>query len=670
MWNRYIIERINKVKIEQKCINTARVVSAEVISNAGSGHTGVALSAATIMFALFKDHLLFSKNERFFINRDRLVLSAGHVSALFYTIEHMFGFPISIEDLKNFRKLDSITPGQPTYNLTPGVEVSTGPLGQGIANGVGLAIAETMLSERFNVLDDPIFDNYTYVFAGDGCLMEGVSEEAVSLAGTLKLNKLIVLYDYNRMTIDGDLKSTNADDIAKKFKASNWNVIYVRNGNSYYSVTRAIKKAKQSKNKPTIIIFKTILGYGSDYQNNPYIHGNALKQDEVSFLRKKFMLKGDAFSIDEDVYRFCAKSNEKNENIEMDWRKKLNLYSKTNPELYKQLSVFIDDKNLDVERLVGNKLKDKKYSGRYANNLILNMIAEKIPNLVGGSADLVSSTYAEIGKDDFYSAENRRGRNIKFGVREHAMGAIANGIALYAGLKVFASTFLSFSNYMLPAIRMSALMNLPVLYFFTHDSVLVGEDGPTHQPVEQLAQLRSIPNVNVFRPCDSKELVACYNIALTSTCPNCFILSKQEMQEQKSDSTKAQKGAYVLEKDNAKLGCVLYASGSEVELALSVKKELNKLGVSCAVVSFPCIMEFERQNELYKSATLFKNCKYRFAIEASSDNVWYKYVGDEGKVFNLTTFGKNGKGSDVYKRLGFSVANIKKEILKVLKLDE
>ena len=656
------------MKIDNKCINVARCLAAETISNANSGHTGVALSAATILYSLFKDHIVFSTSDNLFLNRDRLVLSAGHASALFYTLEHMFGYALDVNDLKDFRKYDSKTPGHPHFGETPGVEVTTGPLGQGVANGVGLAIAETMLAERFNVLDDPIFNNYTYVFTGDGCLMEGVALEAISLAGTLKLNKLILLYDCNKMTIDGKLDIANSEDVAAKFKAQNWNVIVVGNGNNYKAVTKAITRAKKSYDKPTIVIFKTILGYESDYANNPAIHGMPLKVDEAANLRKRLLISGEAFSIPEDVTNHCLETKKRNDEKEMDWRKKVNLYSKTNPELYKQLSAFIDVKPIDVEKIVGNKIKDKKISGRNANALILNLIADKYPNIVGGTADVGPSTRAVIGIDDYYSPENRRGRNIHFGIREHAMGAIANGMILYAGLKVFVSTFFVFSNYMLPAIRMSAMMKLPVMYMFTHDSLMVGEDGPTHQPVEQIGTLRQIPNLNVCRPCDSHELVASYNIALNSNLPTCLILSKQDLTEQKIDPAKAQKGGYILEKDSGKVQFVLYATGSEVELAMAVKREFNKLGVKCAVASFPCLEEFERQPESYKNSVLLKECKYRFAIEASSDTVWYKYISNDGKIFGVNKFGKSGKGTEVYKRYGFSVANIKKEIIKTLKL--
>ena len=657
------------MKIDNKCINVARCLAAETISNANSGHTGVALSATTILYSLFKDHMVFSASDNLFLNRDRLVLSAGHASALFYALEHMFGYALDIEDLKAFRKYDSKTPGHPHFGETPGVETTTGPLGQGIANGVGLALAGTMLAERFNVLDDPIFNNYTYVFTGDGCLMEGVALEAISLAGTLKLNKLILLYDCNSMTIDGKLDKANAEDVIAKFRAQNWNVIVVNNGNNYKAVSKAIWLAKQSKDKPTIVVFKTILGYESDYANNPMIHGMPLKADEVANMRKRLLVDGEPFSVPDDVKKHCLETKKRNDEKEMDWRKKVNLYSKTNPELYKQLSAFIDVKTIDVEKIVGNKIKDKKISGRNANAIILNLLAEKYPNIVGGTADLGPSTRAVIGTDDYYSPENRRGRNIHFGVREHAMGAIANGMILYAGLKVFVSTFFVFSNYMLPAIRMSALMKLPVIYMFTHDSLMVGEDGPTHQPIEQIGSLRQIPDLNVCRPCDSHELVACYNIALNSNLPTCLILSKQDLTEQKIEPAKAQKGGYIVEKDSGKVQFVLYATGSEVELALAVKKEFNKLGVKCAVASFPCLEEFERQTESYKNSVLLKECKYRFAVEASSDTVWYKYISNDGKVFGVNKFGKSGKGSEVYKRYGFSVANIKKEIIRILKLN-
>lgn len=656
------------MKIDQKCINTARVISAETIANVNSGHTGSSLGAATILYALFKDHLIFSTNDDLFLNRDRFVLSVGHICPLLYTIQNMFGYPISIEDLKEFRKFDSKTPGHPHYGSTPGIEASTGPLGQGIANAVGLAIAESMLAERFNVLDDPIFSNYTYVLAGDGCLMEGVALEAISLAGTLKLNKLIMLYDYNKVTIDGRLELSNQEDVKRKFEAQNWNVIVVNNGNNYKSISSAIAKAKLSKDKPTIIICKTIIGYGTRFANDPCIHGKPLDEVDLANLKKNLDIQNEPFSISEDVRNHCLETTKKNKEIEMNWRRKVNLYSKTNPELYKQLELFIpNNKLIDVEKIVGNKIKEKKISGRNANNIILNLLADKYPNIVGGAADLASSTKTYIESDSVFTAKNRRGRNIAFGVREHAMAAIANGISLYAGLKVFVSTFFVFSSYLLPALRMSAIMSQPILYFFTHDSLMVGEDGVTHQPIEQIGNLRQIPEINVCRPCDVNELIACYNIALNAHRPTCFILSKQDLPEQKSEVEKAMKGAYILEKDEGTIDLVLYATGSEVELALSVKKEFNKQNIKVAVVSFPCIEEFENQSEQYKSSVLFKEVKARVAIEASSDTVWYKYVGDNGKVININQFGASGRGIDIYKKLGFSVSNIKKEISKILK---
>lgn len=657
------------MNIDQKCINTIRVIAAETIANANSGHTGSSIGAAPILYALFKDHLIFSTNNNLYLNRDRFVLSAGHLCPLLYTIQNLFGYPISIEDLKAYRKFESKTPGHPHYGLTPGIDATTGPLGQGIANAVGLAIAESMLAERFNVLDDPIFSNYTYVLAGDGCLMEGVALEAISLAGTLKLNHLILLYDYNKVTIDNKLDVTNRENISRKFEAQNWNVISVSNGNNYYAITKAIERAKKSKDKPTVIIFNTIIGYGTRFANNPCIHGKPLNEIDMATFKKTMGINGAPFFIPEDVKQYCLGFTKRNKEIEMNWRKKVNLYSKTNPELYKKLILFIDmTKQIDVEKIIGNKIKDKKISGRNANNIILNILAEKFPNIIGGSADLAISTKALIENDSIYSATNHRGRNIAFGVREHAMAGIANGISLYSGLKVFVSTFLVFSSYLLPALRMSAMMKQPILYFFTHDSLMVGEDGATHQPVEQLGNLRQIPGVNVCRPCDTKELMASYNIALNTNSPTCFILSRQDLPEQqKSEVEKAMKGAYIIEKDEGNIVLVLYATGSEIELALSVKKELNKQDIKVAVVSFPCIEEFERQTDQYKNSVLLKDVKSRVAIEASSDTVWYKYVGDNGKVINLTQFGASGRGVDVYKKHGFSVANIKKEILKILK---
>lgn len=655
------------MKIEQKCVNTARALAAQAISNANSGHTGSSVGAATILVALFKDHLIFSPSDNLFLNRDRLILSSGHVCPLLYSVEHMFGFPISIDDLKQLRKFGSKTPGHPHYGETPGVETTTGPLGQGIANAVGFAIAQTMLAERFNVLDDPIFSNKTYVFAGDGCLMEGVALEAINLAGKLKLENLILLYDRNKITIDGEISKVTNEDVETKFRAQGWNVISNVNGNNYHAVTKAISKAKQSSGKPTIIVFDTIIGYGTELAGKPEIHAKPLSEEELSKYLTSLEIK-ERWSVPEDVKNFCEVATKRNYEIEMNWRRKVNLYSKTNPELYKQLSQFLDKKTIDVEKIVGNKIKEKKISGRDANHKILNILAEKYPNIVGGSADLASSTQAFIEEGDLYSPENRRGRNIAFGVREHAMGAIANGISLYAGLRVFVSTYFSFSNYLLPAIRLSAIMHQPVLYFFTHDSLMAGEDGETHQPIEQIAALRAMPNVNVCRPCDVNELIACYDIALNGINPTCFVLSRQDLPEQKSSVESALKGGYVLEKDPGKVSLVLYATGSEVDLALSVKKEFNKSGVKVAVVSFPCIEEFEKQTEQYKNSVLFKDVKARVAIEASSDNIWYKYIGEKGKVINVTQYGKSGRGSEVYKKYGFSVANIKKEILKILKI--
>ncbi len=655
------------MKIEQKCVNTARALAAQAISNANSGHTGSSIGAATILVALFKDHLIFSSSDNLFLNRDRFILSAGHVCPLLYSVEHMFGFPISIDDLKQLRKFGSKTPGHPHYGETPGVESTSGPLGQGIANAVGFAIAQTMLAERFNVLDDPIFSNKTYVFAGDGCLMEGVALEAINLAGKLKLENLILLYDRNKITIDGEINKVTNENVEAKFRAQGWNVISNVNGNNYHAVTKAISKAKQSSGKPTIIVFDTIIGYGTELAGKPEIHAKPLSEEELSKYLTSLEIK-ERWSVPEDVKNFCEVATKRNYEIEMNWRRKVNLYSKTNPELYKQLSQFLDKKTIDVEKIVGNKIKEKKISGRDANHKILNILAEKYPNIIGGSADLASSTQAFIEEGDLYSPENRRGRNIAFGVREHAMGAIANGISLYAGLRVFVSTYFSFSNYLLPAIRLSAIMHQPVLYFFTHDSLMAGEDGETHQPIEQIAALRTMPNVNVCRPCDTNELIACYDIALNGINPTCFVLAKQDLQVQKSTVEGALKGGYVLEKDPGKVSLVLYATGSEVDLALGVKKEFNKSGVKVAVVSFPCIEEFERQTEQYKNSVLFKDVKARVAIEASSDNIWYKYIGEKGKVINVTQYGKSGRGSEVYKKYGFSVANIKKEILKILKV--
>ena len=643
------------MNINQKCINYLRCLSAEMITNANSGHPGVALGATTILYALFKDHYLYDVKDHNFIARDRLVLSAGHASA--------FNFGLQEGDLKQFRQLDSITPGHPEYDVTNFVETSTGPLGQGIANAVGMAIGQTMLSSRFNINKYPVFDNYTYCFAGDGCLMEGVGQEAISLAGTLKLNKLILLYDCNNVTIDGNADMANNEKVAKKFKSMNWNVIKVSNGNSYFWVTRAIARAKKSKNKPTVIIFKTKIGYGTQNEGKNLIHGKPLGPDELAMYKKKFNVEN-PYDLPSDVKDVAYRTLKKNADAIEKWNNMFAIYKTSNPELYKQLASFMENKSVDVQKLVKDEILTQNLSGRDANEIILNELSNKMPRLVGGTADLAPSTKAYIGQGGDYSAQNRRGKNIHFGVREHSMGAICNGITLYLKNPAFCSTFMTFSNYMLPPIRMSAMMKIPTWFMFSHDSYKVGEDGPTHQSVEQLGQLRLIPSLNVFRPSDAKELLACYKIALSNLHPSAFVLSKQTLLNKNTNFEDILKGGYIVSGDRGDVE--ILATGSEVELALKVKDVLEDQDIKVVVASFPCLNVFDAQSKGYQKDVLSR-AKMLVSLEASNDDVWYKYIGQNGVRIAIENYGKSAKSKDLDEYFGFNVNNVSKIIKNSLK---
>lgn len=649
------------MNIVEKTLRYLKSITAETVSNAKSGHTGSALGASSIMLALFKKHYLFDVSETDFLNRDRLVMSAGHTSALYYTLLSMFGFDVSLQDLKEFRKYDSKTPGHPEYGTTSGVEVSTGPLGQGVANAVGMAIAESMLEERFNTVGFPIINNFTYCYCGDGDLMEGVAQEACSLAGTLRLNKFILLYDSNDVTIDGRVNISNRENVAKKFKAMGFNVIHVLNGNSYSACSMAIGRAKKSK-KPTIIIFKTIIGIGTEKEGISAVHAMPLSQEEMNVFNKKLGVK-DSFYIPNDVREFCLEATRRGKLEHEKWNQLLAVYATSQPELYKQFIAFFSRKKADIDKMEKNVARFNGLSMRQINSTILNDIAEKLTHIVGGAADVATSTMAQIEYGGTYSHANRRGRNIHFGVREHAMGAICNGIALYEDFIAFDSTFLAFSNYMIPALRMRALMNLPVMSFFTHDTVNVGEDGSTHQPIEQIGQMRSIYGLNVFRPCDANELLAGYKTFLSDSNPTAFILSKRNIPENKMSSYKeACNGGYILKPAKKEAQIVIYTSGSEVPLALEVANELSKT-FDTSVVSMPCMEIFEKQTQAYKSKVLQADAKLKVVIEASNDANWLKYINYDKDLFiKVNNYLGSGDGKTVYAKAGFTAKNILKEI--------
>lgn len=645
------------MNINQKAINYLKALSAETITNANSGHLGISLGASSILFALFKDHLNFDVSDTDFLNRDRLVMSAGHASALYYSLLSMFGFDVSLQDLKEFRKLGSKTPGHPEYRTTEGVEVSTGPLGQGVANAVGMAIAEAVMEERFNTVGFDIINNYTYCFSGDGCLMEGVAQEACSLAGNLKLNKLILLYDSNEVTIDGSLGLANRENVARKFSAMGWNVIRVPQGNNYYFCSRAIARAKKS-NRPTIIIFSTTIGIGTQKEGTSAVHSAVLSKEELLQFKQNLGVK-ESFFIPSDVRELCMATTRRGKLNHEKWNQNLAMYSSTHPELYKSFMAFFDRKKINFERIIKNIAKYDGQSLRKINHQALSELAYQCPQLIGGTADVGPSTLAYIDNAGNFSAGYRRGKNIHYGVREHAMCAVANGIALYEDFITFDSTFLAFSNYAIPAIRMRSLMKLPVMSFFTHDSVAVGQDGPTHQPIEQLGMLRSIIGNSVFRPCDFKELVAGYYLAVKEYLPICFALSRQDIPHIENTSYEgALLGGYVLKNSSPKPKIVLVASGSEVALAVEVAKELEKKHHLVNVVSMPSIEVFEKQTASYKAKVIAKDALV-VVIEASNDTKWLKVLPN-CEFFGVEEYQGSGDGAEIYANAGFTVKNIVK----------
>lgn len=649
------------MNIADKTLNYVKSITAQSISNAGSGHTGASLGVSAIMLALFKDHYNFDVSDTDFLNRDRFVLSAGHACPVYYTLLSLFGFDVSLQDLKSLRVLGSKTPGHPEYRVTDGIEVTTGPLGQGVANAVGMALAQSIMAERFNSVGFSIINNYTYCLAGDGCLMEGIAQEACSLAGTLNLNRLILLYDSNDVSMDGSLNVSNRENVAKKFKAMGWNVIKCNSGNSFRDCSKAIAKAKKMEG-PTIIIFKTTIGIGTDKEGTSAIHGVALSEEELKVFNKKLGVF-ENFFVPNDVRDWCMASSRRGKLNHEKWNQDLAVYATSNPELYRQFVNFFDRKKVDFDKIARSNYKLEGMSGREFNKTLLNEIASKLYQIVGGTADVMHSTCAFIEDGGNYNIGNRRGRNIHFGVREHAMAAICNGISLYEDFLPFCSTFLAFSNYMLPAIRMAALMKLNVLYIFTHDSIFVGEDGVTHQPIEQLANLRSIIGLNVFRPCDSNELLAGYKLALEKSGPMAFVLSRQKMPVVDGSLKGAMNGGYILKSAKKEAQIVIYASGSEVSLALQVSDELSKK-FDVSVVSIPCVEIFENQSSAYKNKVLQKNAKIKVAIEASNDNVWYKFIGDDGLFVGIDDYQGSGKGDEIYLKAGFNVKDIIREITK------
>ena len=659
--------------IQQKTVNALRILAADAIQKANSGHPGLPLGAAPMAFELFSKYLNFSYKNPNWQNRDRFILSAGHGSALLYGLNHLFGCGISIEDIKNFRQLGSKTPGHPEYRHTSFVEATTGPLGAGMGMAVGMAMAQAHLAAVFNKPEFPVVDNYTYVLGGDGCMMEGISSEAFSLAGNLKLDRLIVLYDSNKITIEGTTDLTFTEDVEKRMQAFGFQTITVEDGNDLDEIGKAIEQAKAEKNKPSFITIKTQIGYGCPAkQGKANSHGEPLGEENVAQLRKTLEWEYDEpFFIPQDVYEYCKDITKEKSKKEENWNKLFENYCKKYPEmkaLWDKYYSCIDEKTLMSDNDFWES-SDASCATRTASGNILNKIKNYLPNLIGGSADLGPSNKTYLKDEGEFSAQNYAGRNIHYGVREQAMAAIANGIALYGGLKTYVATFFVFSDYMKPMARLSSLMELPVTYIFTHDSIGVGEDGPTHQPVEQLAMLRSMPNFITYRPADSTETAAGWYIALTSKkTPVGLILTRQNVPQCiSSDREGALKGGYIISKEAKQTpDAIVIATGSEVEPALRAKEQLLKEGYDIRVVSMPSMELFDIQSAEYKESVLPSSVKKRIAVEALAEFGWGKYVGLDGTTITMNRFGESAPAKVLFEKYGFTPENIAKQVKKIL----
>lgn len=652
------------MSIKSKCVDTLRILSAEAVQRANSGHPGMCMGAAPIGFEVFADFLNFSCTNPNWDNRDRFVLSAGHASMLLYSLLHLFGYDLSKEDLMNFRQLGSRTPGHPEYGTTVGVEASTGPLAQGLGNAVGLALAEEHLAAVFNKPDYKIVDHYTYVLCGEGCLEEGLGYEACSFAGTQKLGKLILLYDKNDITIEGDIKTNFTEDIVTRFNAQGWQVIRVPDANDLIVLNLAIKKAKSDLTRPSIIICNTKIGYGSPLENSEKSHGAPIGEENLAATKRNLNWTEEPFEVPEDVKDYCLKIAEEKQNAEKAWTELFENYEKQYPELAEKYRHYMAGYEPDYTELYSRFDFSSSEATRVSSGKVINELAKLIPNLMSGSADLAPSTKTDINAAAHFSPENRAGRNIRFGIREHAMAAICNGIQLHGGLKVLCSTFFSFSDYMKAGIRMSALMNIPVIYVMTHDSIGVGEDGATHQPMEQLIALRSIPDIKVFRPCDGKETVAAYIAAFTQSSPTVIVCSRQNLSQHAGSGIRALAGGYILEDCDGTPDVILMGTGSEVELCTGAKALLGEQGVKARVVSITSMEEFERQTPEYREYVLPKKVKARVCVEAGSHFAWYKYAGDYGEVLALQSFGVSAPAKVVFEHFGFTKENVVQKALQ------
>ncbi|WP_417088189.1 transketolase [Megamonas funiformis] len=661
------------MNIEQKSVNAIRVLAADTVQKANSGHPGMPLGSAAMAYELWANHLTHNPKNPKWVNRDRFILSAGHASSLLYSLLHLFGYGLTIEDMKNFRQDNSLTPGHPEYGHTVGVEATTGPLGAGMGMAVGMAMAQAHMAATFNTEDYNIIDHYTFVLGGDGCMEEGISSEAFSLAGTLGLSKLIVLYDSNNITIEGNTDLAFTEDVNKRMEAFGFQTLTVEDGNNLEEISKAIELAKAEKTKPSFITVKTKIAFGCPAkEGSESSHGSPLGEENVKALRDNLgWEEQEAFVIPQDVYDNFAQKAKKGQEAEDNWNKLFKAYCEKYPEKKalwdKYFAVIDDEKLLNCDEFWS--YEDKPQATRSLSGNMINRLAKIMPNFWGGSADLGPSNKTVIKDGGSFSKNNYLGRNIHYGVREFAMAAIANGITLYGGTKTFVGTFFVFSDYLKPMARLAALMKIPVTYVLTHDSIGVGEDGPTHEPIEQLAMLRAMPNINVFRPADATETAAAWYSAITSkNTPTVLALSRQNLPQIEGSSKEALKGGYIIaESIKAKPDAIIIASGSEVSLAVEAKKELMEKGFDIRVVSMLCMDIFEQQSDEYKEKILPQTVEKRLVVEAGSSICWGKYLGFKGKSVTIDTFGASAPANVLFKKYGFTVENVVNKALSMLK---
>lgn len=657
--------------ISNLSIATIRSLGIDTINKANSGHPGMVLGSAPALYTLFNKELNIYNKEAEWINRDRFVLASGHASALLYSMLHLTGFDVTIDDLKNFRQLNSRTPGHPEIEMTHGVDASSGPLGQGIPMAAGMAMAEKFLASQYNKENFDIIDHYTYVLCGDGDMQEGVTYEAASLAGHLSLGKLIVLYDANKVTLDGPLSMSFSENVKKRYEACNWQVLEVKDGNDINEIHKAIKKGKKEQFKPTLIIVNTVIGFGSANQGTNKVHGAPLGKEDGKNAKLSYGFDHDEFYVPKEVYEdFKKKTIKRGKSKFNKWNKLFNEYKEQYPTEAKQLEDAIAGKySLNIDELLKNYPVGHNDATRNTSLEVIQEVAKQNPTFLSGTADLASSTKTKIKDEDDFSVENYNGRNLVFGIREFAMVAIMNGMTLHKGVKVSAGGFLVFSDYFKAAVRMACLMKLPIILPLSHDSIAVGEDGPTHQPIEQFAMLRSIPNMHVIRPGDAVEMAAAWKLAIESTeNPTALILTRQNVETMENSSVEGvSKGAYVIGKEENHLDAIIIASGSEVNLAMKAKKVLLEKGIDVRVVSMPCQEFFDQQDEQYKEAVLPNAMRKRLSVEMASSFGWHKYVGLDGITMSIDEFGKSAPAQDVIQSYGFTVDGVVENIEKLLK---